>query len=434
MRALVDDAHDRGMKVYFDIVLNHTGDVISYEEGTVAVPQQDHRARTATQSGCRSTTATTPAATRSPSSTRARASRTPRRSSTRRRRHRQGAGLAQRPRRCTTTAATRRSSGENSLYGDFFGLDDLFTEHPDVVDGMIDIHTVDDRARSTSTASASTPSSTSTTSCGRSSCRPSRPRRRRADFALFGEVFDSNPAFLSRFSTELPFPSTLDFRFNGTVRASSPARRRRPTACATLFADDDWFTDADSNALGPDQVRRQPRRRPRRSRDPVGRNAGTAEWLRARPARPGPQLHDPRHARRLLRRRAGLHRRRRRPGRPPGHVRRRRWRRTTTTTSIGTDATMADDQLRHRPTRCTRRSPSSPRCAVTTSPCARAPSCTAYSEARPGIYAFSRIERRRAGRVRRGDQQLGQSTTRRRSRTDSPNTDVRPALSAPPRP
>ncbi|MEZ4658411.1 MAG: alpha-amylase family glycosyl hydrolase [Caldilineaceae bacterium] len=31
-------------------------------------------------------------------------------------------------------------SGENSLYGDFFGLDDLFTEHPAVVKGMIDIY------------------------------------------------------------------------------------------------------------------------------------------------------------------------------------------------------------------------------------------------------------------------------------------------------
>ena len=30
--------------------------------------------------------------------------------------------------------------GENSQYGDFFGLDDLFTENPRVVDGMIDIY------------------------------------------------------------------------------------------------------------------------------------------------------------------------------------------------------------------------------------------------------------------------------------------------------
>jgi len=32
-----------------------------------------------------------------------------------------------------------RWEGESSLYGDFSGLDDLFTAHPDVVDGMIDI-------------------------------------------------------------------------------------------------------------------------------------------------------------------------------------------------------------------------------------------------------------------------------------------------------
>ncbi len=31
-------------------------------------------------------------------------------------------------------------TGEDSLYGDFFGLDDLFTEHPRVVNGMVDIY------------------------------------------------------------------------------------------------------------------------------------------------------------------------------------------------------------------------------------------------------------------------------------------------------
>ena len=47
--------------------------------------------------------------------------------------------------------------GENSQYGDFFGLDDLFTEHPRVVDGH-DRHLRDvDRRTSASTASASTP-------------------------------------------------------------------------------------------------------------------------------------------------------------------------------------------------------------------------------------------------------------------------------------
>ena len=30
--------------------------------------------------------------------------------------------------------------GEDSQYGDFFGLDDLFTERQEVVDGMVDIY------------------------------------------------------------------------------------------------------------------------------------------------------------------------------------------------------------------------------------------------------------------------------------------------------
>src|ERR1041384_2038412 len=33
LAALVKDAHKRGMKVYFDIITNHTADVIGYEEG-----------------------------------------------------------------------------------------------------------------------------------------------------------------------------------------------------------------------------------------------------------------------------------------------------------------------------------------------------------------------------------------------------------------
>ena len=33
LKSLIDEAHARGMKVYFDIITNHTADVIGYEEG-----------------------------------------------------------------------------------------------------------------------------------------------------------------------------------------------------------------------------------------------------------------------------------------------------------------------------------------------------------------------------------------------------------------
>ena len=50
------------------------------------------------------------------------------------------AGVAQRPDAATTTAATRRSLASRPTYGDFVGLDDLFTERPEVVQGMEDIY------------------------------------------------------------------------------------------------------------------------------------------------------------------------------------------------------------------------------------------------------------------------------------------------------
>jgi Alpha amylase, catalytic domain len=49
LRALVEAAHTRGMKVYFDIITNHTADVIGYEEGarTAYIPKDREPYRTA---------------------------------------------------------------------------------------------------------------------------------------------------------------------------------------------------------------------------------------------------------------------------------------------------------------------------------------------------------------------------------------------------
>ena len=55
LRALVDEAHARGMKVYFDIITNHTADVIGYEEGarTAYVPKDVEPYRTASGTAVR---------------------------------------------------------------------------------------------------------------------------------------------------------------------------------------------------------------------------------------------------------------------------------------------------------------------------------------------------------------------------------------------
>ena len=67
LRALVDAAHRRGMKVYFDIITNHTADVIGYEEGArQRLRLQGRRAVPRRRRARRSTTATSPARRRFP--------------------------------------------------------------------------------------------------------------------------------------------------------------------------------------------------------------------------------------------------------------------------------------------------------------------------------------------------------------------------------
>ena len=61
LKALIDEAHSRGMKVYFDIITNHTADVIGYQGGR---PRRATCPRTPSPTGpppgSRSMTATTP--------------------------------------------------------------------------------------------------------------------------------------------------------------------------------------------------------------------------------------------------------------------------------------------------------------------------------------------------------------------------------------
>ena len=75
LEELIDEAHERGMKVFFDIITNHTADVIAYEEGSseyITKAQKPYR----TPLASRSTTVTTPGRTSSRPSTRTRRSRT----------------------------------------------------------------------------------------------------------------------------------------------------------------------------------------------------------------------------------------------------------------------------------------------------------------------------------------------------------------------
>ncbi len=128
---LISAAHGRGMKVYFDIITNHTADVIGYEEGarTAYVTKDQSPYTTANGQGLRRP--------------RLRRQRTTSRRSTPTRRSRTSPVLDDAEEDLKVPAwlndvtlyhnrGNTTFTGEDSQYGDFFGLDDLFTENPKV--------------------------------------------------------------------------------------------------------------------------------------------------------------------------------------------------------------------------------------------------------------------------------------------------------------
>lgn len=244
MKALVAAAHARGMKVYLDIVTNHTADVIRYRE----CPKNDcgYRSRADypfTRRGgvegpvindgfdgtnfdrlTRPDYAYTPYVPAGEETVKV------------------PAWLNDPIYYHNRGDSTFR--GESSLDGDFAGLDGLMTEHPQVVSGMIDIfggwidrYGIDgfriDTARHVNPEfwQAFVPAMLERAAA-----------RGIPNFHIFGEVFDRDPAVLARFTRVDGFPAVLDFGFQSVV--TDVVARDKPTEMlAQLY-------DADANYEG----------------------------------------------------------------------------------------------------------------------------------------------------------------------------------------
>ena len=245
LKAFIDRAHGRGIKVFFDIITNHTADVIDYQEqqyGYVAKDADPYRdaggqafddrdyagGETFPELDPDVSFPYTPVVRSDPDRT----VKVP--------------GWLNDP----TNYHNRGDStfaGESSTYGDFVGLDDLFTEQPDVVDGMGDIYKtwVDfgiDGFRIDTVKHVNMEFWQEFAPA----IRDHAASIGNDDFFAFGEVYDSNPAYLSTFSTVGRLDATLDFGFQdvGTGFAKGGATTR----LRDFYAADDWYTDADSNA------------------------------------------------------------------------------------------------------------------------------------------------------------------------------------------
>ena len=114
-----------------------------------------------------------------------------------------------------------RFRDESSLYGDFFGLDDLFTERSEVVKGMIDIyrHWIEeygvDGFRIDTTRHVNVEFWHAFAPAMQKAARDKGIEH----FIAFGEVADGRPEALSYFTTEGHLQSVLDFGFQKVARS-----------------------------------------------------------------------------------------------------------------------------------------------------------------------------------------------------------------------
>jgi len=256
LQALVDAAHDRGIKVFFDIITNHTADVIAYDESLYNdegnLPYKDKTASPyLTAAGV-------------PFDDRDYADGNP---------AFPVVNLSSFPYTPLIPAGdedvkvpawlndptmyhnrgTSSFAGENSEYGDFpsgrfSALDDLWTERPEVVQGMIDIYQtwVEDigvdgfRIDTVKHVNIEFWQQFAPALTGYAASIGNE------DFFMFGEIFDADPRFMSRYTTEGELQAAVDFGFQ--ANGANFANGNPTSELRDFFTRDDFYTDTDSNA------------------------------------------------------------------------------------------------------------------------------------------------------------------------------------------
>ncbi|GAT74121.1 alpha-1,6-glucosidase [Microbacterium sp. HM58-2] len=242
LQALIADAHARGIKVYFDIITNHTADVIDYAEGQYGYidqatsPYTDANGAAFDPADYAGTgefpgldaatsfpytpvvtdeTAKTPAWLNDPTLY-----------------HNRGDSTW---------------SGESVTYGDFVGLDDLMTEHPTVVNGFVEVYDqwIDlgiDGFRIDTVKHVNFEFWEQWTT----QVLDYAHAKGKDDFFMFGEVYDADPVKLAPYVRDTDMNSVLDFTFQSS--AVSYASGNSAKGLQSLFAGDDRYTTPDSSA------------------------------------------------------------------------------------------------------------------------------------------------------------------------------------------
>ncbi|MDX3313678.1 pullulanase-type alpha-1,6-glucosidase [Streptomyces sp. ME08-AFT2] len=243
---LIDKAHAKGMKVFFDVITNHTADVVDYREKSYdylakgAFPyltkdgepfdDADHAADgakfPAVDAGSFPRTPTVPAAKKN--------AKVPSWLNDPTMYHNRG----------DSTYA-----GESTTYGDFSGLDDLWTERPEVVAGMEKIYQRWVRDFDIDGFRIDTVKHVNMEFWTRwaTALDAYAKKQGRDDFFMFGEVYSADTSITSPYVTRGRLDATLDFPFQEAARqyASQGGSAKKLSA---VFGDDYKYTTDKANA------------------------------------------------------------------------------------------------------------------------------------------------------------------------------------------
>jgi glycosidase len=200
----INAAHQLNIKVFFDIITNHTADVIKYREchdkkANIAVKENmpcPYKSKQQLALGDKYTPYIP-----------------------------QGQEHIKQPEwlndpRYYHNQGDSTFEGENSLYGDFAGLDDLNTDDPQVVQGMIDIYQQIIKKFRPDGFRIDTVKHVNIEFWQQFSPALMQYAQQLGikNFFMFGEVYSFDPKLLSYYTTIGKLPSVLDFAFQGAVQ------------------------------------------------------------------------------------------------------------------------------------------------------------------------------------------------------------------------
>ncbi|MFJ4683184.1 pullulanase-type alpha-1,6-glucosidase [Streptomyces sp. NPDC088789] len=246
LETLIDNAHAKGMKVFFDVITNHTADVVDYEEKAY-----DYLSKGAfpylTEDGRPFDDADhADGKRRFPSVDRDSFPRTPVVPAAKR--NVKVPSWLNDP----TMYHNRGDStwtGESTTYGDFSGLDDLWTERPEVVAGMAKIYQrwVRDFGIDGFRIDTVKHVNMEFWTQWATALDAYAAERGRDDFFMFGEVYSADTSVTAPYVTEGRLDSTLDFPFQDAARAYA-SQGGSARKLSSVFADDYKYTTDKANA------------------------------------------------------------------------------------------------------------------------------------------------------------------------------------------